>query len=374
MTKTRRSFQAALLSISQFKLCSMKSNKMNGISRIVIAVASLSLIATFFLPVWFIFLLAPQYPEGLTMNIWLNKITGQIEIINGLNHYIGMKHISVEMFPEFHYLIYIVAFFIVFGLLVAITGKRKLLFTYLILTVIGGGAALYDFYQWGYDYGHNLDPKAAIQVPGLTYQPPVIGHKRLLNFDAYSYPATGGWVVIGVGSCFFLVWVYEWYKNRKRKASVAPISSKAVGVAALISLISFTSCNTEPEKINYGKDLCSDCSMTIIEPQFASEIITKKGKIYKFDDVHCISHFIHTSKIKKEDIGKIVFVAFDNNDQFVDASTASFVFSSQLKSPMNGNTIAFAKQEAAQKKANETKGVIRNWNEIVNSRENNQHH
>ncbi len=308
------------------------------------------------------------------MNIWLNKITGQVEIINGLNHYIGMKHISVEMFPEFGYLIYIVGFFIVFGLVVAFTGKRKLLFAYLVLTVIGGGAALYDFYQWGYDYGHNLDPKAAIQVPGLTYQPPVIGHKRLLNFDAYSYPATGGWVVIGVGSSFFLVWVYEWYKNRKGKASIAPMNSKAVGVAALVSFISFTSCNTEPEKINYGKDLCSDCSMTIIEPQFASEIITKKGRIYKFDDIHCISHFIQGQKIKQKEIGKIVFIEYENNDRFVDAASANFVISPRLKSPMNGNAIAFATKDLAEKKASETNGVVKNWNDILGSTEKNQQH
>ena len=134
-------------------------------SRIILAIASLALIATYFLPVWFIYLLAPQYPEGLSMQIWLNKITGEVDIINGLNHYIGMKHISVEMFPEFTYLIYIVAFFIVYGLIVAITGNRKLLFSYLIVISLGAVLALYDFYQWGYDDGHNLDPKAAIQVP-----------------------------------------------------------------------------------------------------------------------------------------------------------------------------------------------------------------
>src|SRR5215212_3569089 len=147
-------------------------DKMKTHSRIIVAIASLALLAAYFLPVWFIFLIAPQYPEGLTMNIWLNKITGQVEIINGLNHYIGMKHIRADMFPEFDFLIYIVGFFILFGLVVAITGKRKLLFAYLILTILGGAAAVYDFYQWGYQYGHNLDPKAPIQVPGLYYQPP----------------------------------------------------------------------------------------------------------------------------------------------------------------------------------------------------------
>src|SRR5215218_2251402 len=135
-------------------------NKMSTPSRILVALASLSLIATYFLPFWFIFLIAPQYPEGLTMQIWLNKITGQVEIINGLNHYIGMKHISAEMFPEFSYLVYIVGFYTLAGLLVAFTGSRKLLLVYLFLFAAGGIAALTDFYLWGYDYGHNLNPAA----------------------------------------------------------------------------------------------------------------------------------------------------------------------------------------------------------------------
>ena len=74
------------------------------------------------------------------MNIWLDKITGQVDIINGLNHYIGMKHIKAEMFPEFGFLVYIVGFFILFGLLVAITGRRRLLYAYLITTVLGAVA------------------------------------------------------------------------------------------------------------------------------------------------------------------------------------------------------------------------------------------
>src|SRR5215213_7277577 len=193
--------------------------KMSLPSRIIIAIASLALTASFFLPVWFIFLIAPQYPEGLTMNIWLNKITGQVDIINGLNHYIGMKHIKAEMFPEFNFLVYIVGFFILFGLTVALTGKRKLLFSYLIITVLGGIAAMVDFYKWSYDYGHNLDPKAAIQIPGFSYQPPLIGHKTLLNFDAYSYPDSGGWVVIIAGLIIFAVYGYEWWRNRKEKTS-----------------------------------------------------------------------------------------------------------------------------------------------------------
>ncbi len=198
-------------------------NKLSKTSRIILAIASLSLIATYFLPVWFIYLLAPQYPEGLTMQIWLNKLTGEVEIINGLNHYIGMKHISVEMFPEFTYLVYILGVFIVFGLAVAISGNKKLLVGYMTLTVLGAVAALYDFYSWGYDYGHNLDPTAAIQIPGFSYQPPVIGHKTLLNFDAYSYPDSGGWVVIVSSLVFFAVWFFE---RRKTKLQIKTIAKE----------------------------------------------------------------------------------------------------------------------------------------------------
>ena len=139
--------------------------KLSLTSRIIIAIGSLAMCAMFFVPAWSIYLVAPQYPEGLSMQIWLDKITGQVEIINGLNHYIGMKHINADMFPEFGFLVYILGAFVIFGLIVAITGSRRLLFVYLVASVIGAIAALVDFYMWGYDYGHNLDPTAAIQVP-----------------------------------------------------------------------------------------------------------------------------------------------------------------------------------------------------------------
>lgn len=345
----------------------MNTNKMTRLSRIIIAVASLTLIATYFLPVWFIFLIAPQYPEGLTMNIWLNKLTGQVDIINGLNHYIGMKHIRAEMFPEFNYLVYVVGFFILFGLLVSIIGKRKLLFAYLIITVLGGIAAMYDFYKWGYDYGHNLDPKAAIQIPGLSYQPPLLGHKTLLNFDAYSYPDSGGWVVISVAAVFLGVWFYEWLRSRKAKTQIAPMSKKAIPVAAAVVLLSLNSCAVKPQPFAYGKDICDDCSMTIMDPKFGGEIITKKGKVYKFDDAHCIINFLKKGNVKEADIAQTVFIDFENEKNFLDVKSSWFVVSDQLKSPMNGNAASFSSKAIAEQKAKETNGVIKNWDQLYQS-------
>ena len=91
---------------------------MSNTSRILVAIAAIAMIATYFLPTWSIYLIAPQYPEGLSMQIWLNKITGQVEIINGLNHYIGMKTINADMFPEFKILPFIIGFFILYGLII----------------------------------------------------------------------------------------------------------------------------------------------------------------------------------------------------------------------------------------------------------------
>lgn len=119
------------------------------------------------------------------------------------------------MFPEFTYLIYVVAAFIIYGLLIAITGSRKLLFSYLVVSALGGVLAIYDFYQWTYDYGHHLSPDAPIQVPGMSYQPPIIGHKQLLNFDAFSMPDVGGYIVAGSVVIVGIVWFIEWRKHKK---------------------------------------------------------------------------------------------------------------------------------------------------------------
>ncbi len=340
-------------------------NKISITSRVLTAVASLSMIAAYFLPVWFIFLIAPQYPEGLTMNIWLTRLSGEVDIINGLNHYIGMKHIKEEMFPEFGYLIYIVAFYIAAGLIVAITGKRKLLTLYILLLLVGAGLAMYDFWSWGYDYGHNLDPKAAIQVPGLYYQPPLFGHKTLLNFDAYSYPDTGGWVIIGAGAIFIGVWAYEWYRARKTVRLRQPLRTKGVAAMALVLLVSLSSCSSGPQPIAFGQDQCDDCRMTIMEPQFASEILTKKGRAYKFDDMHCLLNFLKGGTVTPADIAQTYAIDFNDRKTFIPVEAAQFVRSEQIKSPMNGNTAAFGTKAAAEEAAKKTNGQLLTWNQLM---------
>jgi copper chaperone NosL len=338
------------------------NNKLSVSSRILVSFATGALIAVFFLPAWRIDLFAPQYPEGLTLNIWINGLSGDVDIINGLNHYIGMKHITVEMFPEFTYIPYVVGFFMLLGMIVAITGSRKLLLLYLGLTVLGGILVMYDFYQWGYDYGHNLDPNAAIQVPGLSYQPPLFGHKRLLNFDAYSFPDVGGWIVIGAAILAFSIWFVEWY--RQHKASKKTIPNTAI--LAVVFIMMLSSCSAQPEPFKYGTDDCHACKMTIMDPKFGCEIITNKGKVYKFDDVICVSRFLKGGTISEKDIKQTVVINFEKQNDFLDINKAVFVVAAEVRSPMNSNAAAFASNESAKKFNTGKTGTIHSWKELLN--------
>jgi copper chaperone NosL len=188
--------------------------KLKPISRIALAIASLSLAVAYFVPLWQILMWAPQYPEGLTMKIWINTLSGEVKTISALNHYIGMRTIEASMFPEFKYMIYIVAVLIGIGLLAALINRRYMLIAFASTLVAAGIAALVDFYLWGYDYGHNLNPEAPIRIEGMSYQPPLIGTKQLLNFTAFSGPDIGGWVFIAAGAIVLVLVVYEWKRNR----------------------------------------------------------------------------------------------------------------------------------------------------------------
>ena len=320
------------------------TNKLSIAGRLLVAFASGALVAVFFLPVWRIDLFAPQYPEGLTMNIWINKLTGDTDIINGLNHYIGMNKISESMFPEFRILPFVVCFYMLLGLIVAISGRTKLLLLYLILTVIGGCLAMYDFYQWGYEYGHQLDPNAPIQVPGLSYQPPLFGHKRLLNFDAYSFPHIGGWIVIGAAVLAFGVWIVE-----KLRTKLVKTRTPIVQIVAplLFIMIMIGSCKPNPRSIEAGKENCSYCKMTIMDLRYSGELLSKKGKVYTFDDAICLSNFLKKNNLPKEEIQSILVTDYKDNTLLIPVEKAWMVQAESISSPMGGHTVSFSQKTDA---------------------------
>ncbi len=172
---------------------------MNKKSKILIGLAALLLILTFFFPIWKINLEAPQYPEGIGLNIWINQITGMnyndLNTLNSLNHYIGMQKITPESISELKIMPYIIGFMILFGLTAAFTGNKNLVKIWIVAFIIMAAVGLVDFYMWEYNYGHNLNPHAPIKVPGMSYQPPLLGSKQLLNINATSIPYIGSVII-----------------------------------------------------------------------------------------------------------------------------------------------------------------------------------
>lgn len=175
------------------------------------------IVTLWFLPMWRIDLAAPQYPEGIFMQIWINDVKGDVDIINGLNHYIGMKTIHKEDFREFVYLPWVLMTFCGLGVVVFLWGRKTGYYIWTALFLVLATLAMYDFWKWEYSYGHDLDPNAPIKVPGMAYQPPLIGYKKMLNFEALSQPDIGGWFFITAGILLVGISIYEW-KSHKRTA------------------------------------------------------------------------------------------------------------------------------------------------------------
>lgn len=174
------------------------------------AIGALLLLALFVWPMWKIVLYAPQYPDGVEMDIWINKIggtsPGTLQNVNILNHYVGMKKIEPDAIPELRYFQYVVLGMVLLGCIAAMINRRWAFLSWALLMVALSAAGLYDFYLWEYDYGHNLDPNAPIIIPDASFQPPLFGARQILNFTALSLPHTGGYIA-AIGMILpFIAW------------------------------------------------------------------------------------------------------------------------------------------------------------------------
>ena len=141
---------------------------------IIMIIAPLFLLGLFAFPLWNIMLGAPQYPEPLGMNIHITGIKGVSEFdlqnIDGLNHYIGMKTIpKPEEMWEFNVFPKVIMGIVVLGVLIGLLGffgkiNYKWFLGWFVLLSVLGVLGMYDFNEWLTDYGSNLDPHAIIKV------------------------------------------------------------------------------------------------------------------------------------------------------------------------------------------------------------------
>ena len=174
----------------------------------------------FVFPMWSISLEAPQYPTPLEVVIFIDHLGegnhGDIQNFDLMNHYVGMAKLPTEM-VEFEIFPKVIIGISILGLIIGFLGKKPLYLVWFGIMALLGIAGIYDFYLWLYDYGHNLDPRAAIQILD-AYQPPIIGTKEILNFTVRSYPAIGS-IILGIGILLSPVAFYI-ARKEERKQSV----------------------------------------------------------------------------------------------------------------------------------------------------------
>ncbi len=174
--------------------------------RLLLVAAALLLATVYFLPLWNLTMFAPQYQDGLRMNIYSYKLEGghngqDLKEINLLNHYIGMRDLAASDFTEFKWMPFVVGGIALLALRAAVHGHVSDLVD--LIAVYGYFAAfsLWSFAYKLYSYGHELAPTAAVKVP--PFMPPMFGYKKLANFEVYSYPAAASYALGAVAVLLF---------------------------------------------------------------------------------------------------------------------------------------------------------------------------
>lgn len=325
---------------------------------LLIGTAGLCLLASILLPIWRITLDAPQYPEGMGMQIWARTITGEnthdLEIINQLNHYIGMKPIVPESIPELRYIAPIIG---AFGLLCLLAALRPRAWSTALLLLglsAAGALGIYDFWRWEFDYGHNLDPRAAIRIPGMSYQPPLVGTAKLLNFTSTSWPASGGYLLFASGGLLAVALLLLWRPWEKRPG-LASLSAAALLASGCME--------GGPSPIEWGFDACHHCKMALVQKGFAAQRLNAKGKAYKFDSIECLLEDMTVRQVAEGD-GFYVSDWSRPEAPLLPAQEAVYLKGGSLRSPMGGSLAGFAFTDSARTFQDQLGGAIMTWSDF----------
>jgi len=192
-----------------------------ALPRGLIVVAAVLVLVVYFLPFWNLTMFAPQYPHGLRLDIYDHALVGgnggqDVREINLLNHYIGMRDLVDENFTEFKWMPFALGGLALLMLRAVVFGTVKELVDATVLFGYFGAFSLWSFGYRLYHYGHELAPTAAVKVD--AFMPPVFGHQKIANFDVYSYPKSGTYVLAAVGLMLGLALALAW---RQRAAGPA---------------------------------------------------------------------------------------------------------------------------------------------------------
>jgi len=204
----------------------LKSNRMLDATldlkpRVLLLAAVLLLIPAYVTPLWTMTMFAPQYPEGLRLQIYSYKLEGgnagqDVKEINVLNHYIGMRDLDTASFTEFKWIPFVVGVMGLLFLRTAVLGRMAHLVDVLVLYLYFGLFSLWSFGYKMWFYGHNLAPTAAVKID--AFMPPLFGGKQLANFEVYSYPGLGAYALTAVAFVLLTAMYVAWRQAQRETA------------------------------------------------------------------------------------------------------------------------------------------------------------
>lgn len=160
-------------------------------ARVVLVALVVPLALAFTAPLWNISMKAPQYPQGLSLDIYAHKVEGgrdgqDIQEINTLNHYIGMAPINRAALSDLDWIPFALGVLFILTLRVAAIGDVRSLVDLAVVTFYFSLFSLGRFVYKLYVLGHDLDPKAPVTVE--PFMPAVFGTKQIANFTVTSLP------------------------------------------------------------------------------------------------------------------------------------------------------------------------------------------
>jgi hypothetical protein len=194
---------------------------LTALGRVLVLVAAILLPLSFMTPLWHMDFWAQQYPEGLELFIYSHALIGgddgnDLQEINVLNHYIGMKELKAEEFTELKWIPLVLGAITVLTFRSVVVGTLGAVLDLLVISSYFGLFSLWSFWYKLSAYGHDLDPRAAVQVDPFT--PPVFGHKMVGQFEVWSYPSPGAWLVVGFGVFLIAGFIVSWRQTFPKKA------------------------------------------------------------------------------------------------------------------------------------------------------------
>jgi hypothetical protein len=204
-------------------------------ARALVLLAAGALTSVYFAPLWNLTMFAPQYPDGLRLDIWSYALVGgnggqDLKEINVLNHYIGMRDLVAEDFTEFHWLPFAVGALALLTLRAAVHGRMRDLVDVTVLMTYFSAFSLWSFGHRLWEYGHTLAPEAPVTVDG--FMPPLFGSQQIANFEVYSYPQAASY---GMGLSMLLMItavVFGWWSHRRETVQQAAPAGFAARVVA----------------------------------------------------------------------------------------------------------------------------------------------